>query len=287
MIAKAVIGRIPRVTIVLLVGSCTSNQEAPSAIESDFIEVVMHPSQNKSYRPAYPIFDTLHFISQSQAKEWQIRPWEQQKEPVSELTHGDLQIRWEGYIPIRKQEEIIDYRQGATREIRPLNTLVVEEEVGNYLYGRWFQLVPLEVEYSRMRVFLRVKDEWGEQNDPDVVREQFGGNFNRWSAQREEGNAWSEEVYLEDSAGTFFRMPPFWIREKPDYNIFLERRKELLGARDTFVDRSGESQNIALMQLHHKPLTHIYWEGILRIELQLADGSMINRYVCIFFSHGC
>lgn len=284
---SVIICGIATAILFLLMGSCTSNQEAPSSTASDFIEVVVHPSQPKAYRPAYPVFDTLHFISQSQAKEWQIRPWDQQKESVSELTHGDLQMRWEGYLPLRKQEEIIDYSQGATSQIRHLDTMVIEEEVGNYLYGRWFQLAPLEVEYRNMRVFLRVMDEWGEQYDPALVREQFGGDFERWSAQREEGNAWSEEVYLEDSAGTFFRMPPFWIREKPYYDIFLERRKELLGARDTFVDRSGEAQNIAMMQLNNKPLTHIYWEGILRIELELADGSTSNRYVRIFFSHGC
>ena len=287
MKASTAFGLGAKAFLMFLIWSCTSQQEKPNPAANDRIEVVMHPLEARAYRPAYPVFDTLPFLSQSQSKEWQIRPWDESQQDFSELTHGDLQIRCEGYLPLRKQEEVTDYTNGMRTVLRNLDTAVIEEEVGNYLYGRWLQLIPLELQYQQMRVFLRVKDAWREQFDPTLVSDSFGGDFESWSAQRLEGQAWSEEVYLEDSAVTYFRIPPFWIREKPYYDIFLERRKELLGARDTFVDRSGESQNIALMQLHHKPLTHIYWEGILRIELELANGSKTNRYVRIFFSHGC
>ncbi|MDA8787342.1 hypothetical protein N9N00_00540 [Schleiferiaceae bacterium] len=167
------------------------------------------------------------------------------------------------------------------------DTAVVEEWVGEYLTGQKFWFRYPENRFDSVYATLRVHENVRENFDP---ARSYGGrdlgysaaNWEAYERQMFHWHGWSEEVFLEDSAG-FYR-----IYFENEWDGFWEqRRQELMGWRDTMVDFSGEADNVATVSVDGKPCTHMNVAGLLTFYTLDGFGKPIPHYVKVWFSYGC
>jgi hypothetical protein len=167
------------------------------------------------------------------------------------------------------------------------DTAVVEEWVGEYLTGQkfWFRYPKNRFDsvYATLRVFENVNENF----DPN---RSYGGqdlgysaaNWEAFERQLFQWQGWSEEVFLEDSAGVYR------LNFENEWDGFWEqRRQEVMGWRDTIVDFSGEADNVATVSVNGKPCTHMCWAGLLTFYTLDGFGEPIPHYVKVWFSYGC
>ena len=77
----------------------------------------------------------------------------------------------------------------------------------------------------------------------------------------------------------FFRIPAFFNPE--------EARQQKMGLRDTLVDRSGESWNVATLIYKEKPSLFVVDEIWFKVVVIRPDGSQTAEYLRIELSYGC
>ncbi len=114
--------------------------------------------------------------------------------------------------------------------------------------------------YATLRVFENVNENF----DPN---RSYGGqdlgysaaNWEAFERQLFQWQGWSEEVFLEIPLGVYR------LNFEKRMGRFLgeQRRQEVMGWRDTIVDFSGESDNVATVSVNGKPCTHMCWAGLL------------------------
>lgn len=118
---------------------------------------------------------------------------------------------------------------------------------------------------------------WNGYPDPEARRcayEEWDFNQLRWSGS-------TPYKTLKVSSKNTVSMPEF------DWYAYEEALKKKLGLRDTFINYSGESDNIATVVYKEKPCLHYLDYVLLKIERWVGDKPKDVRYLAIGFSYGC
>lgn len=112
--------------------------------------------------------------------------------------------------------------------------------------------------------------------------------------QRDDENWWTDKAVkwvqyssytqIQDSAKYFYRIPLITDVYTDDFN----KAYKDLNLRDTLIDLSGESSNVATLVYKNKPATFYIRNGLIRINRFDKDNKLVNtQYLSIEFSYGC
>jgi hypothetical protein len=86
---------------------------------------------------------------------------------------------------------------------------------------------------------------------------------------------------IKDSTNGYFILP------KIDIEAYEKERKKLFHLKDTFVNLSGESQNIATLIYKNKPCLYSLSRAFLRIERIVNGKREETKYIEVVFTYGC
>lgn len=107
---------------------------------------------------------------------------------------------------------------------------------------------------------------------------------NWWENEAIKWSSFSTYRQLSDSARFFYRTPNIYEIYTDDFTKIYKE----LNLRDTLVDLSGESENIATLVYKNVPATFYIYDGIIRIRRFNATNQLLNtQYIKITFSYGC
>ena len=173
------------------------------------------------------------------------------------------------------------------------DTLVVEEFVGEYIQGQDFWLEVDPYRYDSTWITFMVEETVHENFDFHQVPKSEESHDTKTLRERYEAfelsafrwRGWSHPVLLADSAHHYR------IDTQNAWGGYWEqKRKALMGWRDTTVDFSGEADNFATINVDGKPCTHWMHRGILAVHaLEPLNSTRPPQifYVQVIFSYGC
>lgn len=131
---------------------------------------------------------------------------------------------------------------------------------------------------TRVQVFYSVTERLEQQFN--FREEETPDDWKEWRKNRVYWHGQSDYVSLARNRN-FFLIPN--IRNDEQERL----RKERMNLRDTMVDLSGESWNVATAVYKGKACTYVLFSGLLKIVLTLKDGTTETRYIESIFSYGC
>lgn len=157
------------------------------------------------------------------------------------------------------------------------DTIHTFEGVFNSLEDRMLH-ISTAPEVSHVQVFYSVTERLEQQFN--FREEETPDDWKEWRKNRVYWHGQSDYVSLARN-GNFFLVPN--IRNDEHERL----RKERMNLRDTMVDLSGESWNVATAVYKGKACTYVLSSGLLKIVLTLKDGTTETRYIESIFSYGC
>jgi hypothetical protein len=105
--------------------------------------------------------------------------------------------------------------------------------------------------------------------------------YQQWEKNAVKWTGITKYRVLKDSTNGYFILP------KIDIESYEKERKKLFHLKDTFVNLSGESQNIATLIYKNKPCLYSLSRAFLRIE-RIANGKREEtKYIEVVFTYGC
>lgn len=157
------------------------------------------------------------------------------------------------------------------------DTIHTYEWVFNYIGGKTMQVVTHE-SVKNAQVFFAINEHIDQQFN-DRVQE----SPNDWKTWRKTAAQWRGQSSYQplNRKGNFFVIPT--------YNIAAQEqmRKEKMALKDTLVDLSGESWNVATLIYKGEACRYTVPSGLLKFVLTMKDGRTETRYIEIIFSYGC
>ncbi len=152
------------------------------------------------------------------------------------------------------------------------DTLTISEYVFNSISDKYFILnhtaKDVKVTFSMNQTIV-------EQYDYRKVKD----NWYEWNKQRVRWQGPSKEEIVVNK-GNYYRVPSF----KTEY---LEECKQKLNLRDTFIDLSGESYNVATLVYKEKPCVYHIDYMVLTFEWTNEQGMLKRKYLKVYYSYGC
>ncbi|WP_196888466.1 SH3 domain-containing protein [Aureivirga sp. CE67] len=156
------------------------------------------------------------------------------------------------------------------------DSLQIHEFVFNDIDDKLMKITPND-KSTKVEVSFTVIESIEEQyNRHKIKREQI----DEWIENRVSWNGYSEYEKVENKFN-FFRIPII------DYEGKENSRKINLKLRDTLVDLSGESMNVATLIYKGKPAIYGIGSVILKIDLTYKNGQKETKYLKIILSYGC
>ena len=104
--------------------------------------------------------------------------------------------------------------------------------------------------------------------------------FDEWEKNKVSWKGQEPFVELKNNLN-FFRIP------KTEYEEKEIMRKQNFKLKDTLVNLSGESENIATLIYKGKPCTYDLGPVILRIEIYSENGEKNEEFLVVNLSYGC
>lgn len=156
------------------------------------------------------------------------------------------------------------------------DTIQVFEYVFNEIGDKLLHIIPKQKKDSISVAYTIVEN----INEQYNYREIKSTEFDNWNENRVRWKGQEEFANLNNKFN-FFRIPTTQYEQK---EVF---RKQNLQLRDTLIDLSGESSNIATLIYKGKPCTYGLGPVILRIELYSENGEKSTKYLTIDLSYGC
>ncbi len=172
--------------------------------------------------------------------------------------------------------EILSYQvRNELKELTTISgdTIELSEWVGSNLMNRKINIKTTNNDL-RFDVDYRLNDIIYEQYDHRVTYDK-DKKWHKW-----EGVTPYENIKIKDNTNFIF----------PDIDLgegYLKFRKKQLNLRDTFVDLSGESDNIATVVYKEKPSIYDVEHVIIRITATDSQKRKRIKYLKIYLSKGC
>lgn len=160
------------------------------------------------------------------------------------------------------------------------DTLSLYENVFEDLSYKLIQIIPFN-KNDRFEVSISASMDIQEQYD---YRNPIQREDDWWDNKALKWVEYSSYTQIQDSAKYFYRIPLITDVYSDDF----DKAYKDLNLRDTLIDLSGESSNIATLVYKNKPATFYIRKGLIRIERFNKDNKLVNtQYICIEFSYGC
>lgn len=161
------------------------------------------------------------------------------------------------------------------------DTLHLYENVFEDLSYKLLQIIPFNKD-DRFEVSICVSMDIHEQYDYRNPIHRDDENW--WTDKAVKWVQYSSYTQIQDSAKYFYRIPLITDIYTDDFN----KAYKDLNLRDTLIDLSGESSNIATLVYKNKPATFYIRDGLIRINRFDKDNKLVNtQYLSIEFSYGC
>lgn len=168
-----------------------------------------------------------------------------------------------------------------------VDTLKLVEDVFNDLSSILIKIIPKNKDDS-FRISYSLKESMREQKDQGIYnfqmfksKEEYLKANKNWEKNRVSWDCWTENSFVPDSLNYYFRMPMI------DLNAYEDAIKQRMGLRDTLVDFSGESDDIATVVYKNKPCYYGIERALLKIERLVGDKVKEKKMISIKFTSGC
>ena len=160
------------------------------------------------------------------------------------------------------------------------DTLHLYENVFEDLSYKLIQIIPID-KNNRFEVSISASMNINEQYD---YRNPIHREDNWWTDKALKWFQYSSYTQIPDSARYFYRIPLITDVYTNDFN----KAYKDLNLRDTLIDLSGESSNVATLIYKNKPATFYVKDGLIRIKKFDKNNRLVNtQYLSIEFSYGC
>ncbi|MFK7749839.1 MAG: SH3 domain-containing protein [Kordia sp.] len=156
------------------------------------------------------------------------------------------------------------------------DTIQVFEYVFNEIGDKLLQILPKQKKDSIVVSYMVVEN-INEQYD---YRKVESSDFEEWNKNSVHWKGQEPFVTIKNNLN-FFRIP------KTEYEQKEVLRKQNFKLKDTLIDLSGESSNIATLIYKGKPCTYGLGPVIIRIELYTENGEKSVRFLVVVLSYGC
>ncbi len=167
------------------------------------------------------------------------------------------------------------------------DTLRLVEDVFNDLSSVLIEIIPKNKD-DRFNISYSLKEGLEEHLDKKIYdyqnfksNEEYLDAIKKWKKNRVHWESWTDHKYVSDSLNYYFKMPVI------DLSVYEDAIKQRKGLRDTLVDFSGESDDIATVVYKNKPCYYGIERGILAIERLVAGKTKERRIISIIFTSGC
>ncbi|HQV00769.1 MAG TPA: hypothetical protein PLO59_06385 [Bacteroidia bacterium] len=185
------------------------------------------------------------------------------------------------------QLQLIFEAENALALLAKKDTLHLQAYVFNALGGIQIQVIPNR-KTDRFKVAFALGEEIIETFDNSKFNrvdyessEAYTQAIQNWDAGKVFYKAISKYQGVNDSAKYFFQLPAI------DLNVYEQKIKQRLHLKDTLVDRSGESENIATIIYKNKACRYFINHVYLRIN-RYADKKLIEaKHIVIEIYYGC
>ncbi len=204
-----------------------------------------------------------------------------------------------GFQDTRPENFMEDLRNGDTTQFSVVkddgelsfrvksDTLRLVEDVFNDLSSVLIEISPKNKD-DRFKISYSLKEWLGEQLDKRFYDyqnfksdDEYHEAIEKWQKTRVSWKSWTDNEYVPDSLNYYFKMPVI------NLNVYEDAIKQRMGLRDTLVDFSGESDDIATVVYKNKPCYYGIDRGLLRIERLVAGKTKERRIISIIFTSGC
>lgn len=165
------------------------------------------------------------------------------------------------------------------------DTLFLQEEVGEYIYGRQLKVVDLDSNY-RLKAYLSLKETiwqtYAYRPEDSLIRP----NYDTFNEDRSTYQNWTDDQFIPFDAQGSFRIP--MLTE----NSFNRPRPELiekLQLDTTNYHIPGEMGGTHIYFYYlDKPAVYSIGSALFRFDLIEENGTIkMQRYLQIYFSYGC
>jgi len=167
------------------------------------------------------------------------------------------------------------------------DTLHLHEYVFNELGRKQIQIIPKN-KTDWFKISFSLQEEIHEQYDQRKFNrndykstQAYEGAINIWDANKASYKGLTIYKQVKDSSKYVFRMPSI------DLNVYEKKIKQRFNLRDTLIDLSGESDNIATVIYKSKPCSYIISKAYLRIDRFVGDKLKETKYILIELFYGC
>jgi len=176
-------------------------------------------------------------------------------------------------------EMIIYNYQTEGEESNEGDSLFCYETVFNEVGSKVMEITP-NIDVDSIQVLTTVVESITEQYDYMSQEEWNEEKYNNWELNKV---TWEGH---EDFVPMLQKRNYFAIPETP-YESQEEFRKQKMSLRDTLVDRSGESWNVATMVFHEKPCLYVITDVMFKVILFKNGKAIEEKIIVINLSYGC
>ncbi len=159
------------------------------------------------------------------------------------------------------------------------DTILCYEVVFNEIGSKIIEIIP-RIKIDSVQVLSTVTESIFEQYDYTIHANMTDEEFEKWNDTKAEWHG-QEEFEPLIRKRNYFAIP-----ETP-YERQEEFRQQKMGLRDTLVDRSGESWNVATLIYEEKPCLYIINDVVLKVILFKNGVAIEEKVIVVNLSYGC